>query len=143
MDKHNENNSQQDEVRKLISSSISNIENNGAGGDDETVPVSKIVTRQVRPVVRPAVDGVSVPAKMDAHQVALQRARLNRYLRRKRWHKRTMRADRTAPRILTSVLIAFSVVLVILSGSAAGAFAYYQAQLPLLSGLANHTSFQT
>lgn len=39
--------------------------------------------------------------------------------------------------------VIFATILVVLSGSIGAAYAYYQSQLPMLNGIANHTMFQT
>src|SRR5207245_8301849 len=45
--------------------------------------------------------------------------------------------------ILTLMIVVFAVLLSLISSGVGGAFAYYQAQLPLLNGMANHTLFQS
>jgi membrane peptidoglycan carboxypeptidase len=54
-----------------------------------------------------------------------------------------MLRPRKQRRVLRSLLISLLVLFVLGAGLAGGAYAYYQAQLPLLAGLANHTTFQT
>lgn len=79
--------------------------------------------------------------KLSPSERELRRIRVNRLLMRKRRHKRTYRE--LAPRV-TLILATMLIVLVTLfSGSAGGALAFYQAQMPLLDGIANHSLFQT
>src|SRR5216684_4630219 len=69
--------------------------------------------------------------------------RINRLLLMKRRHERLNRSGNIAPYMVTIVVVIFAVLISLLSGSAGIAFAYYQAQLPLLNGMANHTLFQS
>ena len=70
-------------------------------------------------------------------------AHFNRRLVHERAHKRNKRRRRFASRLLTALTIIFAVLFLILSGSIGASYAYYQAQLPMLSSIANHTTFQT
>ncbi|MDQ2717236.1 MAG: transglycosylase domain-containing protein, partial [Chloroflexota bacterium] len=74
-----------------------------------------------------------------AKQEALRR--VNRVLMRKRRHARFYQDD--TPRLFLVLLIAILTLISLFSGTAGGAYAYYQAQLPLLGGIANHSLFQT
>src|SRR6266849_1026963 len=69
--------------------------------------------------------------------------RINRLLLMKRRHERLNRSGSIAPYMVTIVVVIFAVLISLLSGSVGVAFAYYQAQLPLLNGIANHTLFQS
>ncbi len=69
--------------------------------------------------------------------------RINRLLLMKRRHERLNRSGSIAPYMVTIVVVIFAVLISLLSGSVGVAFAYYQAQLPLLNGMANHTLFQS
>src|SRR6266481_5726583 len=73
----------------------------------------------------------------------LHRARINRIFLMKRRHGRADRKESATPRLLTVMLIIFAVLFSLFSGGVGGALAYYQSQLPLLNGIANHTSFQS
>jgi membrane peptidoglycan carboxypeptidase len=70
-------------------------------------------------------------------------SRLNRRLIHERVHRRTRRRRQFARRVVTSMAVIFATILVVLSGSIGAAYAYYQSQLPMLNGIANHTMFQT
>jgi membrane peptidoglycan carboxypeptidase len=68
------------------------------------------------------------------------RIRVNRMLMRKRRQERT---KEIAPRLVTVVAIILIVLTTLLSSGAGAAYAYYEAQLPLLNGIADHSLFQT
>ncbi|MBA2286787.1 MAG: transglycosylase domain-containing protein, partial [Ktedonobacteraceae bacterium] len=78
-------------------------------------------------------------ASLLAKQEALRR--VNRLLMRKRRHARFYQDG--APRLFLGLLIVILTLISLFSGTAGGAYAYYQAQLPLLRGIANHSLFQT
>ncbi len=79
----------------------------------------------------------------EARQMALRRARVNHIMTIKRRHIRQQRSETAGPRFMKALLITGAIILTLLSSSVGAAFAYYQAQLPLLNNLANHQSFQT
>ena len=72
---------------------------------------------------------------------ALHRVRVNRLIMRKRRMARLSKD--AAPRIVTTAIIVFAVLILLVSGSTGAGYAYYQAQLPLLNGIAQHSLFQT
>jgi membrane peptidoglycan carboxypeptidase len=76
-----------------------------------------------------------------AKMQAIRRSRVNRIVLLKRRHMRLSQDAASRP-MKASVVVLF-VLVSLLSSSAGAAFAYYQAQLPLLNGIANHTLFQT
>jgi membrane peptidoglycan carboxypeptidase len=80
--------------------------------------------------------------KLEAQDSA-PRHRINRLLIIKRRHERFSRNENTAPRVVTALVISSAVLLFLFSGSLGSAYAYYQTQLPLLNGMANHTLFQS
>src|ERR1700686_764307 len=84
-----------------------------------------------------------LPASIDAQNLALRRARINRIMAIKRRHMRQNRVEGAAPRLMTIILTVCALALTLLSGSVGAAFAYYQSQLPLLNNIADHQSFQT
>jgi membrane peptidoglycan carboxypeptidase len=85
----------------------------------------------------------TTPAKLDEQNFAPHRTHINRIILRKRRQERINRRESAVPRLLTMMVVIFAVLLALLTGSAGGAFAYYQSQLPLLNGMANHTLFQS
>lgn len=74
-------------------------------------------------------------------EFVLRRMRINRILMYKR------RIECTGSSVLRKALIILTVlstvVIILTSGTVGGAYAYYQAQLPLLDGIAQHSLFQT
>ena len=98
-------------------------------------------------VTAPDVQGGIIPASASKpvltaqEQQALRIARVNRIIMRKRRHTRFSKD--MAPRIVTFVVIAFALFTILVSGSVGAGYAYYQAQLPLLNGIAQHSLFQT
>src|SRR5260370_7726157 len=103
---------------------------------------------QARPAVYPATHTKknalsTTPAKLDEQNFALHRTHINHIILRKRRQERINRRESAVPRLLTMMVVIFAVLLALLTGSAGGAFAYYQSQLPLLNGMANHTLFQS
>ncbi len=72
---------------------------------------------------------------------ALRRAHVNRIIMRKR---RLARISKDAvPRMVTTAVIVFALLTLLVSGSTGAGYAYYQTQLPLLNGIAQHSLFQT
>ncbi|HVB73938.1 MAG TPA: transglycosylase domain-containing protein [Ktedonobacteraceae bacterium] len=84
-----------------------------------------------------------LPDVINEQNLALRRARINRIMFIKRRHVRQNRIEDSTPRLLTIMLTLGSLLIVLLSGSVGAAYAYYQAQLPLLNNIASHQSFQT
>ena len=86
---------------------------------------------------------LTTSGKLEALSVAQRRTRMNHFVllkRRQRRFQENMIAS-TRPLILFTV---FLIVLVsLISSSLGGAYAFYQSQLPLLNGMANHTLFQS
>ncbi len=74
---------------------------------------------------------------------AMRRIRINRILMRKRRHERLTLGPKIAPRLMVSGIALLLVVVSLFSTSAGAAYAFYQQQLPLINGLANHALFQT
>ena len=77
----------------------------------------------------------------EQEQFAQRRMRVNRILISRRRLART--GKNMLPRILIMLVALLSVMTIILSGTAGGAYAYYRSQLPLLNGIAQHSLFQT
>ncbi len=74
--------------------------------------------------------------------VALRRIRLNRLLMRKRRHGR-FGVGLLGRHLLAPMLLFFTLFFALVSSGAGAAYAYYQAQLPLLNGIAQHSLFQS
>jgi membrane peptidoglycan carboxypeptidase len=90
-----------------------------------------------RPVAGP------LPIHDEEQSIALRRARINRIISIKRRHIRQNRVEASAPRFMVIMLTLCVVVGTLFAGSAGAAFAYYQAQLPLLNNISSYQSFQT
>ncbi len=73
---------------------------------------------------------------------AARRARLNRTLTRRHIYKRETK-NAFSPHILAVFLVLFALALGVTFGSTGVVYAYYQSQLPLLNGIAQHSLFQT
>ena len=136
MDEHNEN--AYEEVRALISAA--------SGGDiplNEHARWDKAGLAPPSPA-RPLQEALSTPpGKLEAQNFAQRRTRINRFLLMKRRQERYQRRVSASLHLLTFIIIIFAVLLSLISSGVGGAFAYYQAQLPLLNGIANHTLFQS
>ncbi len=71
----------------------------------------------------------------------MRRMRVNRIIMRKRRHERS--GNSIGPRFALVGLILLAILMILSSGTAGSAYAYYQTQLPLLDGIAQHSLFQT
>ena len=91
----------------------------------------------------PALPSVKPPVATELQNyAALRRNRVNRIIMRKRLHERYDGRD-LAPRLMIIMVIIFIVLFSALSSGVGAAYAYYQAQLPLLNGIASHSLFQS
>src|SRR5712691_11421128 len=127
-------------------------QSNGRHDDRESTPVGTLPARSVHKQERSVSDGLIVspapriekafPATMEK-QIALRRTRVNRILMRKRRYQRLALSQNGVQRLMLAFVVICLVLFALLSSSAGAAFAYYQAQLPLLSGVASHSLFQT
>ncbi len=79
----------------------------------------------------------------EVQNLVLRRARINRIMFIKRRHMRQNRVEASAPRLIVVILTLCALLVTLLASSAGAAFAYYQAQLPLLNNIASYQSFQT
>lgn len=78
-----------------------------------------------------------------SRDLVVHRVRINRILMRKRRHQRLNFSQDSASRLLLNSVIIMLAVCTLFSSTVGAAYAYYQSQLPLLNGIANHTLFQT
>src|SRR5437879_2805639 len=128
------NNNQQEEVPAL--STNSNAHNDT--GDASNSLIIPAPVPNTPPALKSTTTGSPPP-----HTVSQRRSRLNRVIIIKRRQQRSSRVESTAPRLMITTFIMAVVLFLLLSSSAGGAYAYYQSQLPLLSGVASHSLFQT
>lgn len=70
-----------------------------------------------------------------------RRARVNRILIRRRRQERS--SDVFASRLMIVAIVFLATVVSLISSGAGAAYAYYESQLPLLNGIAQHSLFQT
>lgn len=133
MDETNDN--AYDEMRALVTAvSGGDIALNGHAAQDGKIPAP----------ARPVQVALSVPSgKLEAQNFAQRRVRINRFLLMKHRQERFHRSISSTSRVLTLFIVIFAVILSVISSGVGGAYAYYQAQLPLLNGMANHALFQS
>ena len=74
---------------------------------------------------------------------APRRAHINHVMFIKRRHMRQERREKTGPRLMIALLVASAILVTLFSSATGVAFAYYQAQLPLLNNIASNSLFQT
>jgi len=84
-----------------------------------------------------------LPVREEAQNIALRRARINRIMFIKRRHMRQSRVEAVGPRFMTIILTLCAVLTTLFASGVGAAFAYYQAQLPLLNNIASYQAFQT
>ena len=84
-----------------------------------------------------------LPVRDEAQNIALRRSRINRIMFFKRRHMRQSRIESVGPRFMAIILTLCAVLTTLFASSVGAAFAYYQAQLPLLNNIASYQAFQT
>src|SRR6266487_83607 len=136
MDEYSDN--ANDEVRALVTSvNAGDIALDGHARQDEismeSVPPARLVQEALS----------TTSGKLEVQNFAQRRVRINRFLLMKHRQERFHRSISSSSRLLTLMIVVFAVLLSLVSSGVGGAFAYYQAQLPLLNGMANHTLFQS
>ncbi len=120
-----------EEKRDLLASA--NVNNGSMGRKYPAYRNQGIATVSEPVVVRPPL----LPQELKA----LRRIRVNRIIMRKRRQARVPKD--MVPRIVTTTVIVLALLTLLVSGSAGAGYAYYQTQLPLLTGIAQHSLFQT
>jgi membrane peptidoglycan carboxypeptidase len=107
--------------------------------------VSEIVD-QARAILKKDSAAASLPDRVAASQTAIYRKRrtfATHLMTHKRLKRRLKHHKKIRSRFFTTLVVMFFVVMFLFAGTIGVAYAYYQAQLPLLNGIANHTTFQT
>lgn len=84
-------------------------------------------------------DKLAVPVKKNGSP----RSPLNRRLVHDRFKRRIKTSRKAAAKLSNVLAVIFLGLFLLLSGSLGASFAYYQAQLPMLDTIADHTTFQT
>jgi membrane peptidoglycan carboxypeptidase len=126
------NNNQHEEKRGLVPS---------ANANNDTLNRSYIPYRNHQDIATVSEQsGSKLPLSSQELKV-LHRVRINRMLMRKRRQARTSKD--MVPRIVTTTVIVVAILTLLVSGSVGAGYAYYQTQLPLLNGIAQHSLFQT
>jgi membrane peptidoglycan carboxypeptidase len=133
MDEYNDN--VYDEVRTLVKATSGGGKSfNGHARREESNLAPHLSTR-------PENEALSIrPA---AYNLTQRRTRLNHFLLMKRRQKRFQQNIKASARPLTLFFVFLIVLISLISSSMGGAYAYYQAQLPLINGMANHSLFQS
>ncbi len=148
MDEHTHD-KQTTEERALVTAGSGSLNRNRLGGEEHIASTKeqnnehedgRYISRSLVAIRRKPF--VPVAPKLD--EVAQRRARVNRILMRKRHINRayTM-GNNFAQRLMIATAVLFVLFAMLLSGGTGSAYAYYQAQLPLLNGIAQHSLFQT
>jgi membrane peptidoglycan carboxypeptidase len=126
------------EVRALVTAiSAGDVALNGHTKEDEIGLAPALPARPVKETLS------TTSGKLEVQDFMLRRSRLNRFLLMKRRQGRLRRSIIASTRPLTIAIVIFAVILSLISSGVGGAFAFYQAQLPLLNGMANHALFQS
>jgi hypothetical protein len=81
--------------------------------------------------------------RIEEQNLAQRRTRINHFLLMKRRQERFQQRMNASARPLTLFFVFLIVLLSLISSGVGGAYAYYQAQLPLINGMANHSLFQS
>lgn len=107
-----------------------------------TLSPSQLPAQGLAPNASPSHSGVTTLPALPAHRW-FNRFHTTRHVAHKRFVRRIQKRKKATSRLLTAISLLFSVFFTFFFGTLGSAYAYYQAQLPLLNGIANHTSFQT
>jgi len=148
MDEHTHDTQAQDE-RALVPVGSGNLGREGSSSEEYKIPAKgsedereerRSISRSLLAIRRKTPIAVLSPE----NELALRRIRVNRILMRRRHLGRAYSTKGSvAPRLLIAFAILFLLLAMLVSGSTGSAYAYYQAQLPLLNGIAQHSLFQT
>jgi membrane peptidoglycan carboxypeptidase len=121
-----------------------------ASGEDATVPtkaIERVDGHEERKYISRSLAALRrqtpLPVTPTIDEVALRRTRVNRILMRKRHIDRKYSSNKTGLRFMIAAAVLFILFAMLVSGGTGSAYAYYQAQLPLLNGIAQHSLFQT
>ncbi len=90
--------------------------------------------------VEPPVPLAPLPAHISSEPIPSRRTHMKRILK---WKRRHILTSNRGSRLFTVAIITFALLIILISGSVGGAYAYYQSQLPLLNKIATHSLFQT
>ncbi len=145
MDEHTHDKQVEDE-RALVPAGNGSLNEESSSREEYIVPFKggdateqRSISRSLATIRRRAL----LPVAPTLDELALRRNRINRILQRKRHIDRTYSGGKAAPRLLIGAAVLFILFAMLVSGTASGAYAYYQAQMPLLNGIAQHSLFQS
>ncbi len=85
----------------------------------------------------------TTPGKLNAQGLPQRHMSINHFLLMKRRQQRYQENMKDSMRPLALFIIFLIVFISLISSSLGGAYAFYQSQVPLLNGMANHTLFQS
>ena len=137
MDEHVHDKRTEDE-RSLVPAGSSSQKD--VGGEEDTVTVK---TTKASPSHAALYRNTPLPIAPTLDEIALRRNRINRMLMRKRHIGRKYTSSNTGRGLMIAGAVLFILFAMLVSGGTGSAYAYYQAQLPLLNGIAQHSLFQT
>ncbi|GCE18928.1 hypothetical protein KDK_27280 [Dictyobacter kobayashii] len=111
--------------------------------DVHFLPAAKGIATRTKPAASRSSVAVADPyLSRRSREILIQRRkRVNRVLMQKRRHSRFQ--DTFLPRLMAVALALLAVLIIFTSGAGGAAYAYYQQQLPLLDGIAQHSLAQT
>ena len=141
MDEHVHNKQTKDE-RSLVPAGSSSFQKD-VGGEEDTVTVKTTKASDVSPSHAALYRNTPLPVAPTLDEIALRRNRINRMLMRKRHIGRKYTSSNTGRGLMIAGAVLFILFAMLVSGGTGSAYAYYQAQLPLLNGIAQHSLFQT
>lgn len=136
MDEYSENS--YEEVRALVTAvSAGDIALDGFARQNE-------ISQESAPPARSVQEALSTTSgKLETQNFAQRRVHINHFLLMKRRQERFHRIISSSTLPLTMMIVFFAIILSLITSGVGGAFAYYQAQLPFLNGMANHSLFQS
>jgi membrane peptidoglycan carboxypeptidase len=136
MDEYNDN--AYDEARTLVKATSGGARSlNGHTRREETNLASHLSTRPEKEALS------TTSGRLEAQNLTQRLTRINHFLLMKRRQKRFQQSMKVSARPLTLFFVLLLVLLALISSSVGGAYAYYQAQLPLINSMANHSLFQS
>ncbi|HXX79157.1 MAG TPA: transglycosylase domain-containing protein [Ktedonobacteraceae bacterium] len=136
MDEYND--SKYDEVRSLVDATSGGERTlmSYTGREESLVPLNVATLSEWE-------TPLTTSGKLEALSVAQRRTRMNHFVLMKRRQRRFQENMKASMRPLILFIVFLIVLVSLISSSLGGAYAFYQSQLPLLNGMANHTLFQS
>lgn len=132
---HDHSNNHQNNEIITVPKRENKINTNGHVPITPTPILTSMIPKATTQTVRPS------PSTSSQTRNSASLRKVNRMIIRRHLHERYNRSY--APRILASALIFFIALFAVLSTGVGAAYAFYQQQLPLLNGIADHSLFQS